>query len=193
MAAADLPLHDHARRQWIGDDDTSAVMISDDQGASWTEHPVPDSTGCVHMNVLDLRDGTLLAFFRSRWADNIYVSRSHGRRPQLDGAGADGAAEQQLLRSRRPPRRRPPRHGLQRQRARRTRPAAASRSTTTSRMRRRRAPRAADGEDAQRLLGRAARADDARDLRGRGPHLAAPAEPRGRRRLLHDQQLEGTG
>src|SRR4029450_8044009 len=28
------------------------------------------------MNVLDLRNGHLAAFFRSRWADNIYASRS---------------------------------------------------------------------------------------------------------------------
>ena len=63
-------------RKWVGDEDVSAVKISSDGGRSWSEHPVPDSKGCVHMSVLDLRDGTLVAFFRSRWADNIYVSRS---------------------------------------------------------------------------------------------------------------------
>jgi predicted neuraminidase len=61
---------------WTGDRDTSSVMISSDQGATWTEHAVPGSTGCVHMNVLDLQDGTLLALYRSRWADFIYASRS---------------------------------------------------------------------------------------------------------------------
>jgi predicted neuraminidase len=62
--------------KWVGDDDTSAVRISTDQGGTWTEHPVPDSTGCVHMSIVPLRDGTLAAFFRSRWADRVYRSTS---------------------------------------------------------------------------------------------------------------------
>jgi predicted neuraminidase len=62
--------------RWNGNADHSAVMISRDDGASWREHPVPDSTGLVHMNVIDLADGRLLALFRSRWADSIYTSRS---------------------------------------------------------------------------------------------------------------------
>jgi predicted neuraminidase len=37
---------------------------------------VPESTGCVHMNIQPLADGTLLALFRSRWADHVYESRS---------------------------------------------------------------------------------------------------------------------
>lgn len=61
---------------WTGDLDTSSVMISADGGASWTEHAVPGSTGCVHMSIVDLRDGTLVAFYRSRWADSIYRSQS---------------------------------------------------------------------------------------------------------------------
>lgn len=64
-------------KKWVGDDDTSAVMISSNQGRSWTEVAVPDSLGCVHMSIVDLRDGTLAAFYRSRWADSVYVSRSH--------------------------------------------------------------------------------------------------------------------
>jgi len=63
-------------QKWVGDLDTSAVMISDDQGNSWQEAPVPDSTGCVHMNIHPLTDGSLLALYRSRWADFIYESRS---------------------------------------------------------------------------------------------------------------------
>src|ERR687894_1532423 len=63
-------------RKWVGDEDVSAVKVSSDGGRTWSEHPVPDSKGCVRMSVVDLRDGTLAAFFRSRWADNIYVSRS---------------------------------------------------------------------------------------------------------------------
>ena len=63
-------------KKWVGDDDTSAVKISADGGKTWTEYPVPKSTGCVHMNVEKLPDGTLLAIYRSRWADNVYMSRS---------------------------------------------------------------------------------------------------------------------
>jgi len=63
-------------RKWVGDDDYSAVKISPDQGGTWLEHVVPDSVGCVHMNIEKLSDGSLLALYRSRWADNIYLSRS---------------------------------------------------------------------------------------------------------------------
>ena len=62
--------------KWVGDDDISAVRISSDQGHSWREVEVPGSVGCVHMNIEKLPDGTLLALFRSRWADNSYASRS---------------------------------------------------------------------------------------------------------------------
>jgi predicted neuraminidase len=63
-------------QRWVGDADTSAVMISDDQGDSWREVAVPDSTGAVHMNIVELADQSLFAVFRSRWADFIYASRS---------------------------------------------------------------------------------------------------------------------
>ncbi|MEU6039843.1 exo-alpha-sialidase [Actinomadura sp. NPDC047616] len=62
--------------RWVGDHDTSAVMISDDEGGSWRERPVPSSTGLVHMNVHRLPDGRLLALFRSRRADWIHSSCS---------------------------------------------------------------------------------------------------------------------
>jgi len=67
--------------KWNGDDDTSAVKISSDAGRTWTDVEVPGSRGCVHMCIDRLADGSLLALFRSRWADNIYQSRStdHGR------------------------------------------------------------------------------------------------------------------
>lgn len=61
---------------WVGDRDTSAVMISDDGGATWQERSVPGSTGCVHMNIHPLASGGLLALFRSRWADHVYRSVS---------------------------------------------------------------------------------------------------------------------
>ena len=63
-------------RAWAGDADTSAVKVSRDRGKSWHDVAVPDSTGCVHMCVRPLADGSLLALYRSRWADNIYASRS---------------------------------------------------------------------------------------------------------------------
>lgn len=62
--------------KWVGNDDISAVKISADQGKSWRDVEVPDSLGCVHMNITPLADGTLAALFRSRWADNIYYSQS---------------------------------------------------------------------------------------------------------------------
>lgn len=61
---------------WTGDLDTSSVMISSDAGRNWTEHAVPGSQGCVHMNILDLGGDGLVAFFRSRWADWIHATRS---------------------------------------------------------------------------------------------------------------------
>jgi predicted neuraminidase len=62
---------------WMGDEDVSFVRISEDEGRSWTEHLVPDSTGCVHMSIVTLPAGEMLALFRSRWADFVYASRSH--------------------------------------------------------------------------------------------------------------------
>lgn len=63
--------------KWVGNNDFSAVMISPDRGSTWSEHTVPGSTGCVHMNVVKAAaGGALSAFFRSRWADHIYLSRS---------------------------------------------------------------------------------------------------------------------
>lgn len=61
--------------KWAGNNDDSAVRISTDQGKSWFEVAVPNSTGCVHMSIVKGAHG-LLAFFRSRWADNVYISRS---------------------------------------------------------------------------------------------------------------------
>ncbi len=62
--------------KWVGNHDYSAVLISDDAGSTWREATVPESTGCVHMNIGRLSDGTLVALFRSRWADAIYRSVS---------------------------------------------------------------------------------------------------------------------
>ena len=62
--------------RWIGNDDISCVRLSKDQGQTWIEKEVPNSYGCVHMEVQQLKDKTYLGLFRSRWADNIYMSTS---------------------------------------------------------------------------------------------------------------------
>lgn len=62
--------------KWSGKDDISAVKISSDQGRTWTEHEVPASRGAVHMNIVDLGGGKLVALYRSRYADHIYRSTS---------------------------------------------------------------------------------------------------------------------
>ena len=63
---------------WDGSLDDSAVLRSTDQGQSWTWVEVPDSLGCVHMNIVPAARGGqhLLAFYRSRWADQVYRSTS---------------------------------------------------------------------------------------------------------------------
>ncbi len=62
--------------KWVGNDDVSAVKISADGGKSWRDVAVPQSLGCVHMNIVPLADGSLAAFYRSRWADYIWYSQS---------------------------------------------------------------------------------------------------------------------
>ena len=62
--------------KWVGNNDYSAVKISSDKGKTWRDVVVPDSIGCVHMNITPLQNGSLLALFRSRWADHIYQSVS---------------------------------------------------------------------------------------------------------------------
>lgn len=62
--------------KWVGNYDYSAVKISSDQGNTWRDVVVPESLGCVHMNIVKAKDGSLVALFRSRWADYIYRSVS---------------------------------------------------------------------------------------------------------------------
>jgi len=59
----------------------SKVYLSSDQGATWEEYEVPGSAGRVHMSPIQLSDGKILGFFRSRFADRIYrtVSVNGGR------------------------------------------------------------------------------------------------------------------
>ena len=56
--------------------DPSAFRISDDQGKTWHQVMMPKSNGRVHPTVVELDDGHLVAFMRSREADNIYRSES---------------------------------------------------------------------------------------------------------------------
>lgn len=56
--------------------DPSAFRISDDQGATWRRVDMPESNGRVHPNVVELENGHLAAFMRSRSADFIYRSES---------------------------------------------------------------------------------------------------------------------
>lgn len=62
--------------RWIGNDDISVIKYTRDYGQTWHEKMVPESTGAVHMNIKPLKDGTYIAFYRSRWADQIYTSSS---------------------------------------------------------------------------------------------------------------------
>lgn len=56
--------------------DPSVFQISDDQGKTWKMVEMPESSGCVHANVVELDKGHLVAFMRSRAADYIYRSES---------------------------------------------------------------------------------------------------------------------
>lgn len=56
--------------------DPTAFQISDDQGKTWRQVDMPNSCGRVHANVVEMDDGHLLAFMRSREADFIYRSES---------------------------------------------------------------------------------------------------------------------
>ncbi|UFU03781.1 exo-alpha-sialidase [Ruania suaedae] len=63
-------------RVWHGDADHSAVLLTDDAGATWRRVDVPASIGAVHMHVVAMADGELVAFYRSRWGDHVYRSVS---------------------------------------------------------------------------------------------------------------------
>lgn len=60
----------NAERDW------SAVKISSDQGKTWSTCKVPESDGLVQMDIVEISPGSLVAFFRSRYADWIYRSQS---------------------------------------------------------------------------------------------------------------------
>lgn len=63
--------------RWSGDVDTAAVLVSNDAGASWTMHDVPDSIGAVHMNIVPLGGDEMVAVYRNRFSEQVLRSRSH--------------------------------------------------------------------------------------------------------------------
>jgi predicted neuraminidase len=54
----------------------SYVEVSADSGKTWKECDVEGSGGFVQMNILKISDNSLIAFYRSRYADWIYQSES---------------------------------------------------------------------------------------------------------------------
>lgn len=56
--------------------DPTVFQISDDAGKTWREVAMPNSNGHVHANVIELENGHLVAFMRSRAADFIHRSES---------------------------------------------------------------------------------------------------------------------
>ena len=71
-----LPMYYSPQAAGHGEDHT-VMRLSEDEGQNWQEVPVPGSRGRVHASVVEPSPGLLLAFFRSRAADRIYVSHSH--------------------------------------------------------------------------------------------------------------------
>lgn len=62
--------------RWTGGLDLAVALYSDDQGASWTAEPVPDSLGAVHMNPVPALNGAAPAFYRDRFSAHVQRSLS---------------------------------------------------------------------------------------------------------------------
>ncbi|TAG15521.1 MAG: glycosyl hydrolase [Rhodobacterales bacterium] len=60
--------------RWTGSIDSAVMLISRDQGATWSASEVPDSLGAVHMNPVAPSQGVMPAFYRDRYA--AWVKRS---------------------------------------------------------------------------------------------------------------------
>lgn len=63
---------------WKGNNDSSSILHTCDGGKTWAAKDIPDGVGAVHMNIVPRSDTSShwVAFFRSRWADNIYRATS---------------------------------------------------------------------------------------------------------------------
>lgn len=57
--------------------DPTEFQLSDDQGETWKAVRMPESNGRVHANVVEVEEGHLVAFMRSRFADHVYRSESY--------------------------------------------------------------------------------------------------------------------
>ncbi|WP_057490584.1 sialidase family protein [Streptococcus orisasini] len=57
--------------------DPTEFRVSDDAGQTWKRVRMPESNGRVHANLIEVEAGHLVAFMRSRFADNIYISESY--------------------------------------------------------------------------------------------------------------------
>ncbi|MGT2799929.1 sialidase family protein [Streptococcus marmotae] len=69
---------------WICEDspegltnDPTEFRVSDDAGKTWGIVRMPNSNGRVHANLIEVESGHLVAFMRSRFADNVYISESY--------------------------------------------------------------------------------------------------------------------
>lgn len=67
-----LPIWHSNMRNAFGDD-VSLVQVSADSGKSWESVEVPESRGCVHMDILE---NCRVAFYRRRQSDHIFRSTS---------------------------------------------------------------------------------------------------------------------
>ncbi len=65
-----------AAGRWTGDVDTAVMLVSCDQGQSWSAVEVPDSLGAVHMNPVAPMGQMMPAFYRDRYAASVKRSLS---------------------------------------------------------------------------------------------------------------------
>ncbi|RCK50804.1 glycosyl hydrolase [Thalassospira profundimaris] len=63
--------------RWNGSFDTAALAISTDHGQTWSQTDIPGSEGAVHMTIVPLDDGRMVAFYRRRQADFVFRSDSN--------------------------------------------------------------------------------------------------------------------
>ncbi len=57
--------------------DPTVFQMSEDEGKTWASVHMPESKGRVHANIIELEEGHLISFMRSRFADFIYKSDSY--------------------------------------------------------------------------------------------------------------------